>query len=162
MNLHFEPTFGGMQLSSNLGMCLFFSLRLKDTSDTFDLASGFNLRECTFALTIFPISQSPYEEKLNEDGRLGEFRPAFTPPKKDSLYRLWLHVNVDQFNTLYAEASKGNLPSDIAIGVNYDNEEPDGLTEGVFDDASIGGQPLAIRDFLFTLQLAGAQQSVIA
>jgi len=160
MNLSFEVTSGHLQLSSNLGVTLTFGLKLKPTSPAFELTSGLNLRECIFNLTIHPFSQSPYAVKFKEDGRCGEMRSFMAvPTKKDNLYMLWVHVNDDQFNTLYFEASKGNLPIDVDIGVDDNDEAPDGLKEDAYVDHIPGSPQLALRFFLFTLQLVASKEN---
>ncbi len=164
MHLNFQPEDAHLQLSSECGTTLSFSLKLKSDSSVFALKSELSLSKCIFVLTVFPLSQSPYAKTYEEDGRFGEFQSVVVnlagnkPTKKESsLYKMWLQVPDDQFNTIYFEASKQNLPYDITIGVDDDNEQPDGLTEGVYDDISIGKSNLALRFFLFTLNLSAAK-----
>lgn len=157
MNLIFYPESSHVQLSSNLGMTLSFGLKLKPDSDSFALNSGISLKECIFNLTVHPQSQSPYADKHELDGRLGECSPLMSAPsEKNNIYMMWLHIPDDQFNTLLFETSRQNLPTAIEIGFD---DESNGLSEGVYDDMypSIreGGGKLPVRFFLFTVKLAG-------
>src|ERR1700675_1908535 len=117
MNLSFAPESAYVQMDSRQGMTLSYSMKIKPGSATFSLKSGLELSECIFRLTVHPRSQSPYREKSEADGRLGEISPFMNvPSKKDNFYMMWLHVPDDQFKTLLSEAARQNLPSDIDIG----------------------------------------------
>jgi hypothetical protein len=163
LNLSFSAETAHMQLSSDLGgITLGFGLKLQPKSPAFRLASGLKLHECIFALTVYPVSESPYAEKFKDDGRVGEFRTFTVPltarPKENNLYMLWVHISDGQWNLLYAQTAKGKLSIDFVIGVDDDDDAKDGLRGGEYRDILPAGNHLALRSFLFTMPLSAAKE----
>jgi hypothetical protein len=146
-----------VQMSSNIGLTLGLGLKLKSDSAAFGMQSGVLLSEAVLNLTVHPESMTPYAEKFEADGRLGEFRPFMAlPTKQYNVYLMWLHIPDAQFNTLMYECSRQNWPIDVTVGVDEglrDDDPPDGLNEGVFLECMSGNSTLALRYFLFTVTL---------
>ncbi len=150
MDLYFNPTDARILLSAERGIQIHFGMKIKSDSPKLEFPGGDNIEKCIFSLWIHPASQNGQELG---DGRLGEISPGsvkisdFQTPT-GSLVELRARVLDDQFNVVYAELSKGNLPFFISIGIS-DEPERDGLRNGVWT----GPNHLAIWNIEFLFKL---------
>ena len=132
------------------GFTLHYELTLKPKSKLFFLKNGVSIRDCLLSIVLLPFSQRNIEF---EDSRVGEIHEAIFDHEPPFLSAVAV-IPDDQFSVLLDQASKSNLPQNIALMIGEDDQYSSCLQDGIWDNSELMSR-LAIWEILFTVGFDG-------